>query len=191
MDDKNIVDLYWQRSEKAIVETDSKYGGYCFSIAYNVLANKEDAEESVSDTYMERGTSSRPIALRSLQHSLVKSPAIFPSAAGEPAVHISGVVVKWSLLWKNWMHVSQISRMWNPTISGRKPLLCSTAFWIPFRKQSAGSSCADTGAWIPSQILQQISDSPRARSRLCCTGREPGSGRSSKRRALYEFQRFA
>lgn len=52
MDDKSIVDLFWQRSEKAIVETDSKYGGYCFSIAYNVLANNEDAEESVSDTYM-------------------------------------------------------------------------------------------------------------------------------------------
>ena len=52
MDDKNIVDLFWQRSEKAIVETDSKYGGYCFSIAYNVLTNNEDAEESVSDTYM-------------------------------------------------------------------------------------------------------------------------------------------
>ena len=52
MDDKNIVDLYWQRSEKAIVETDTKYGGYCFSIAFNVLANNEDAEESVSDTYM-------------------------------------------------------------------------------------------------------------------------------------------
>ena len=52
MDDQKIVDLYWQRSEKAIEETDSKYGGYCFSIAYNVLANKEDAEESVSDTYM-------------------------------------------------------------------------------------------------------------------------------------------
>ena len=52
MDDQKIVDLYWQRSEKAIEETDSKYGGYCFSIAYNVLANNEDAEESVSDTYM-------------------------------------------------------------------------------------------------------------------------------------------
>ena len=52
MDDKNIVDLFWQRSEKAIVETDSKYGGYCFSIAYNVLANNEDSEESVSDTHM-------------------------------------------------------------------------------------------------------------------------------------------
>lgn len=52
MDDKNIVQLYWDRSEQAIVETDSKYGAYCYSIAYNALANNEDAEESVSDTYM-------------------------------------------------------------------------------------------------------------------------------------------
>ncbi len=52
MEDKQIVELYWARSEQAIAETDAKYGGYCYSIAYNVLANREDAEESVSDTYM-------------------------------------------------------------------------------------------------------------------------------------------
>ena len=52
MDDKSIVDLYWQRSENAILETQTKYGGYCYSIAYNVLASNEDAEESVNDTYL-------------------------------------------------------------------------------------------------------------------------------------------
>lgn len=52
MEDQKILDLYFQRSEQAIVETDAKYGGYCYSIAYNILANKEDSEESVSDTYM-------------------------------------------------------------------------------------------------------------------------------------------
>lgn len=52
MDDQSIVDLFWKRSENAIAETDKKYGRYCFSIAYNVLANNEDAEESVNDTYM-------------------------------------------------------------------------------------------------------------------------------------------
>ena len=52
MDDKSIVQLYWERSEQAIAETDAKYGKYCYSIAYNALANNEDAEESVSDTYM-------------------------------------------------------------------------------------------------------------------------------------------
>ena len=29
MDDSKIIDLYWQRDEKAIEETDSKYGAYC------------------------------------------------------------------------------------------------------------------------------------------------------------------
>ena len=52
MDDQSIVDLYFRRSEEAISQTDKKYGGFCYSIAYNILTNKEDAEESVSDTYM-------------------------------------------------------------------------------------------------------------------------------------------
>ena len=52
MNDKNIVDLYFSRDEDAITQTDKKYGRYCYSIAYNILTNKEDAEESVSDTYM-------------------------------------------------------------------------------------------------------------------------------------------
>ena len=52
MDDKCIVDLYFSRNQDAITQTDRKYGRYCYSIAYNILTNKEDAEESVSDTYM-------------------------------------------------------------------------------------------------------------------------------------------
>ena len=51
MDDKKIVELYWQRSEQAVAETQNKYGKYCYSIAYQILANNEDAEESVNDTY--------------------------------------------------------------------------------------------------------------------------------------------
>ena len=52
MDDKTIVDLYFLRNEDAIGLTEEKYGPYCYSIAYNILSNREDAQESVSDTYM-------------------------------------------------------------------------------------------------------------------------------------------
>lgn len=52
MDDKAIIELYFARSEKAISETAVKYGGYCYSIAHNILLSKEDAEESVNDTYL-------------------------------------------------------------------------------------------------------------------------------------------
>lgn len=52
MDDQSILDLYFSRSEEAIARTDQKYGRYCYAIAYNILTNREDAEESVSDTYL-------------------------------------------------------------------------------------------------------------------------------------------
>ena len=52
MDDTSIVDLYFSRDQEAITQTDKKYGHYCYRIAYNILTNKEDAEESVSDTYV-------------------------------------------------------------------------------------------------------------------------------------------
>ena len=52
MDDRQIVALYWERSEKAISETSKKYGKYCSYIAYNILHNHEDCEECVNDTYM-------------------------------------------------------------------------------------------------------------------------------------------
>ena len=53
MEDKQIVDLYWAREESAIHETALKYGSYCYSIAYTILQDQQDAEESVNDTYMD------------------------------------------------------------------------------------------------------------------------------------------
>ena len=52
MDDAQIVQLYWDRDEQAIPATSDKYGNYCTSIAMNILGNQEDAEECVSDTYL-------------------------------------------------------------------------------------------------------------------------------------------
>ena len=52
MEDRQIVDLYWARSEVAITETDKKYGRYCHYIAYQILCDDMDAEEIVNDTYL-------------------------------------------------------------------------------------------------------------------------------------------
>ncbi len=52
MEDALIIELYWQRNEDAIKETDNKYGAYCFSVANNVLRDKGEAEECVNDTYL-------------------------------------------------------------------------------------------------------------------------------------------
>ena len=52
MDDDKIVELYWERDEKAIEETDFKYKKYLFSIAYNVVYDRLDCEECLNDTYL-------------------------------------------------------------------------------------------------------------------------------------------
>lgn len=52
MDDKKIIKLYFERSQKAIAETARKYGRYCHYIAFNIVGNDSDAEECVNDTYL-------------------------------------------------------------------------------------------------------------------------------------------
>jgi RNA polymerase sigma factor (sigma-70 family) len=52
MEDHQIIELYFRRSEQAIAETADKYGRYCHTIANHVLGNPEDAEECVNDTWL-------------------------------------------------------------------------------------------------------------------------------------------
>ena len=52
MEDNQIVDLYWERNERAITESDAKYGSFCAGIAMHILDNAQDAEECVNDTYL-------------------------------------------------------------------------------------------------------------------------------------------
>ncbi len=66
MEDAQIVDLYWQRSDEAIPQTEIKYGRYCRTVANNVLGDVLDAEECVNDTWMAAWNSmpdNRPAAL--------------------------------------------------------------------------------------------------------------------------------
>ena len=52
MEDTQIIDLFFSRDQQAIQQTEKKYGRLCYHIAWNILSSREDAEESVSDTYM-------------------------------------------------------------------------------------------------------------------------------------------
>jgi len=52
MDDRQIVDLYWQRDEHAIEATAAKYESYCMKISQNILSDRADSEENVNDTYL-------------------------------------------------------------------------------------------------------------------------------------------
>ena len=83
MDDAKIVELYWSRSEQAIEETESKYGKYCRTISFNILADTADAEECVNDTYLKAWNSmpsNRPSRL---------APA-FPESPARPGLPETG-----------------------------------------------------------------------------------------------------
>lgn len=66
MNDTEIVDLFWARSESAISEASKKYGRLCRSIAMNILSNSQDTEECVNDTFFKAWNSmpeNRPTVL--------------------------------------------------------------------------------------------------------------------------------
>lgn len=72
MDDEKIINLYVLRDERAIKETQIKYGSYCNRIAGNVLSNHEDIEECLSDTWMTAWNKIPPVIPKSLKAFLGK-----------------------------------------------------------------------------------------------------------------------
>ena len=78
LDDKIIIQHYWDRDERAISETDEKYGSFCFSIAENILGNKEDSGECVNDTYLKTWNTIPP-----------QRPKIFPAFIGKIVRNLS------------------------------------------------------------------------------------------------------
>jgi RNA polymerase sigma-70 factor (ECF subfamily) len=77
--DEEIIELYWRRSEDAIRATAAKYGGYCGSIAVNILSDRRDAEECLNDTWTAAWTAMpphRPQRLRLFLGKLTRTAAL-------------------------------------------------------------------------------------------------------------------
>lgn len=72
MEDDQIIELYWQRKEIAIGETEHKYGSYLFSIANRILPFREDAQECINDTYLDAWNAIPPTRPRVLSAFLGK-----------------------------------------------------------------------------------------------------------------------
>lgn len=53
MDDKQIIELFFERNEAALSAVSLKYGRYCGIIVKNVLGSASDAEECVNDTLLD------------------------------------------------------------------------------------------------------------------------------------------
>ncbi|MBP3665716.1 MAG: sigma-70 family RNA polymerase sigma factor [Clostridia bacterium] len=77
--DEAIVELYWERDERAIEETDRKYGTYLMTVAYRILQSREDSEECLNDTYLKTWNAippSRPSILRSFLSKIMRGTAL-------------------------------------------------------------------------------------------------------------------
>lgn len=79
MSDEKIIELYFERDERAINETDTKYRKFLFSIAYNILHDTCDCEECLNDTYKDTWNSippARPSLLQAFLAAIMRRTAI-------------------------------------------------------------------------------------------------------------------
>ena len=72
MDDEKIIQLYYDRSEDAIKETEAKYGRYLYSIAFSILSDEENSRECVNDALLRAWNSIPPAKPQMLQTFLGK-----------------------------------------------------------------------------------------------------------------------
>lgn len=79
MADEEIVELYWQRDEQAITQTDVKYKNFLISVAYNIVYNANDCEECLNDTYLGAWNSippAKPVLLQAFLAVIMRRTAI-------------------------------------------------------------------------------------------------------------------
>ena len=75
MDDKQIIELFFNRDEAALSETQEKYGKYCLKIAGNILEDVEDSKECVNDTWVtawNRIPPLKPVSLKAFLGKIVR-----------------------------------------------------------------------------------------------------------------------
>lgn len=76
MDDQMIIDLYFERDERALSACEERFGGYCEAIARNILGNDEDAKEIFNDVLLHSWNSippERPESLKAYLGTLARN----------------------------------------------------------------------------------------------------------------------
>ena len=72
IDDEKIIELFFERSEQGIRELDNKYGAICHNLSYNIVNNRQDAEECVNDAYLGAWNTIPPVHPNPLLSYIVK-----------------------------------------------------------------------------------------------------------------------
>lgn len=72
MQDSEIIDLFFVRDERALRETEAKYGAYCYRVSWNILRVKEDAEECVNECFYKAWNAIPPLVPANFRAWLAK-----------------------------------------------------------------------------------------------------------------------
>lgn len=72
MEDADIIQMFFERDEHAIIHTSEKYNRYCLKIAFNILKDRLDADECVNDVYLRLWNIIPPNSPESLQAFIAK-----------------------------------------------------------------------------------------------------------------------
>ena len=72
IDDEKIIEMFFERSEQGIRELDMKYGKICHNLSYNIVNNRQDAEECVNDAYLGAWNAIPPVRPNPLLSYIVK-----------------------------------------------------------------------------------------------------------------------
>ena len=148
MEDREIIDLYWQRDQQAIHETSGKYGGFLWNIAWNILRSHGDAEECVNDTYLRTWNAIPPAR----GPGWAASPAIFPWIAGNWAEPCAGDRAQRSC-WVSWTNASPPLPDWTARWKTRRLRHPSARSCAAFPGKTGSCSCGDIGTATPLQAL--------------------------------------
>lgn len=95
MEDRTIIDLFWQRAEEALTECGRRYGRYCQTIAINILRNPEDAQECVNETWLKAWNAippARPVRLKAYLGRICRNLALDHYAAARSQKRGGGAI---------------------------------------------------------------------------------------------------
>jgi len=96
MQDTGIIELYWNRDERAIAESDRHYGRFCRRIAMSILSSLEDSEECVNDTWYRSWDSmppQRPASLAAYFGRIVRNLSISRYRASHAKKRFDGITI--------------------------------------------------------------------------------------------------
>lgn len=164
MEDSRIIQLFFDRDEQAVRETDQKYGGYCYSIAYHILSNRENSEESVNDTYLSAWNSIPPRKPNPLAPFLGRIVRHISIDRWRKNGALNGAVERCCLRWRSFGSAWQISKRLRPSLSRRSLRALFGNLFPNCLICSRMCLCAVTGIWIPLRTLRHGLGSRKIRS---------------------------